>query len=100
MSKMQKNASISEKILSHYLDIIYGSTDSEYYSIFGGNGNEGWSLESRELFIHAVYSFFDPLSDSLKKDWEENSGAKNFENTKKNFEKKNYNCHLNFSDFF
>jgi predicted transcriptional regulator len=88
MSKMQKNASISKNILSHYSDIIYGSTDSEYCSTFGENGNEGWSLESRELFIHAVYSTSDPLSDSLKKDWEENSGAKNFENTKRDFEKK------------
>jgi hypothetical protein len=99
MSKMQKNASISEKILSYYLDIIYGSNDSEYCSTFGENGNEGWSVASRELFIHAVYSFPDPLSDLLKKDWEENSGDKLFEKTKKYFEK-NYNCLLNFSDFF
>jgi predicted transcriptional regulator len=70
MPKMQKNASISKNILSYYSDIIFGSTDSEYYNTFGGNGNEGWTIESRELFIHAVYSTSDPLSDSLKKDWE------------------------------
>jgi predicted transcriptional regulator len=88
MPKMQKNASISKNILSHYSDIIYGSNDSEYYSTLGKNGNEGRSIESRELFIHAMYSFSDPLSDSLKKDWEENSGDKLFENTKRDFEKK------------
>ena len=83
MSKMQKNASVSENILSHYSDIIYGSNDSEYCSTFGENGNEDWSLASRERFIHGVYSTSDPLSDSLKKDLEENSGDKLFEKTTK-----------------
>ena len=86
MPKMQKNASISENILSHYSDIIYGSNDSEYCSTFGKNGNESWSIASRELFIHAIYSTSDSLSVSLKKDWEENSGAELFEKTKKDFE--------------
>ena len=35
-----------------------------------------------------MYSFSDPLSDSLKKDWEENLGDKLFENTKRDFEKR------------
>jgi len=88
MAKMQKNSSISENILSHYSDIIYGSNDSEYCITFGGNGKEGLSLASRELFIHGVYSTSDPLSDSLKKDLEENSGDKLFRKTQQEFGKK------------